>query len=69
MLKVLGTGMALSPHEVRVERLGASDAQVVLSTKARIRLGQVGGGELQIRWAEHGPQEVLVEATLGLSVA
>jgi 4'-phosphopantetheinyl transferase len=64
VLKALGTGMALSPHQVRVVALGGGRAEVRLLEQAQTRLDSLGGGVLSIRWIVDGTGELMAEVRL-----
>ena len=64
VLKVLGTGLALSPNSVRVVALDRESAEVELIGAAAERLRQVGGGPITICWATSGLGQVVAEARI-----
>jgi len=64
VLKALGTGMAISPHDVQVTSLGAATADVRLTGAALDHHQELGGGALSIRWATATADEVVVSVRL-----
>jgi len=60
VLKALGTGMALSPHGVRVRAIGGERVEVSLTGDALARHEALGGGSIHARWARVDPDEVVV---------
>jgi acyl transferase domain-containing protein/NAD(P)-dependent dehydrogenase (short-subunit alcohol dehydrogenase family)/acyl carrier protein/phosphopantetheinyl transferase len=64
VLKALGTGLALSPHDVIVSSLGHDSATVTLRGEAADTHAAVGGGALTVSWAVADADEVVVSVRL-----
>jgi len=64
VLKALGTGMALSPHGVRVTHIDESRVNVELVGDVAGHHHALGGGALVIRWAAVNGGEVQVTARM-----
>ncbi|MBX2800577.1 MAG: SDR family NAD(P)-dependent oxidoreductase [Myxococcales bacterium] len=62
VLKLIGTGMACSPHEVRVLDIAQSTATIQVTGEVRRRLADRGGEPVEIAWASAGADEVVVTA-------
>ena len=60
VLKLVGTGMACSPHDVKIRRIEPGTAGVEVCGEVRERLQARGGGPLRIGWATVGVDEVVV---------
>jgi phosphopantetheinyl transferase len=60
VLKLVGAGMACSPHDVRVIAIGDGDAAVELRGEVALRHAERGGGEVRIRWVGTDAVVVLV---------
>ena len=60
ILKLVGTGMACSPHDVKVREIGPGTAAVDIRGEVRERLAQRGGEPVRIAWASVGVDEVVV---------
>jgi phosphopantetheinyl transferase len=65
VLKVLGTGLALSPRDVLVRAVGRN-GQIAVELRGDVaaRHRALGGGQLGVTWEAAGPSEVLVVARL-----
>ena len=64
VLKALGTGMALSPHDVRVTGFDGEVVFVELTGEAAQRHEELGGGRLKARWSGIRQDEVQVTVRL-----
>ncbi len=64
VLKALGTGMALSPHGVRVTHIAHDVVNVELVGDAADHHQALGGGALAVRWAAVNGDEVQVTARM-----
>ncbi|MEZ4317290.1 MAG: SDR family NAD(P)-dependent oxidoreductase [Myxococcota bacterium] len=64
VLKALGTGMAISPHHVRVDAIDDDVIRVSLEGDAAERLKGLGGGELRVAWCREDVDEVVVRVDL-----
>lgn len=60
ILKLVGTGMACSPHDVKVRSVGPGTAAVQILGEVRERLAQRGGEPVKIAWASVGSDEIVV---------
>ena len=64
VLKALGTGLALSPHDVQITAIGPDDASVVLHGAAAALHEELGGGRIAVRWGTAASDEVMVTVRL-----
>jgi len=64
VLKALGTGLALSPHDVAVVDLLPDTAKVRLRGEAAAQHEAVGGGTISVSWATAARDEVVVSVRL-----
>jgi acyl transferase domain-containing protein/NAD(P)-dependent dehydrogenase (short-subunit alcohol dehydrogenase family)/phosphopantetheinyl transferase/acyl carrier protein len=60
VLKYLGVGLSLSPHDVQVVAIGGDTADVSLQGRAAERHQKVGGKVLSIRWQRESTGDVVV---------
>jgi hypothetical protein len=58
VLKLVGAGMACSPHDVHLLSIGEGSAEVELRGEVAVRHASRGGGEVRVRWV--GTDEVVV---------
>jgi malonyl CoA-acyl carrier protein transacylase len=64
VLKVLGRGMALSPHEIAIRTMHSGVAEVQLFGAAALCHRELGEGVLSINWTTGGKKDVIVTARL-----
>ncbi len=64
VLKLVGTGLACSPHDIEVTALTADDAQVILTGEVAAHHQRFGGGPLVIRWAHVSADEVVISVRM-----
>ena len=64
VLKVLGTGMALSPRDIQVSSIRDGRALICLHGAAARRLTQLGGGQITVSWVVSGPASLVAEARI-----
>ena len=64
VLKVLGRGMALSPHEIAIRTMGSGEAEVQLFGAAASCHRELGEGQLSVNWSMEGDNDIIVTARL-----
>jgi malonyl CoA-acyl carrier protein transacylase len=64
VLKVLGRGMALSPHEIAIRTMEAGQAEVQLFGAAALCHRELGEGTLSVNWAMQEDNDIIVTARL-----
>lgn len=64
VLKALGTGMALSPHQIEVTHIGADDLSASLTGEVARRHAALGALPLRLAWARLESGEVQVTARM-----
>jgi phosphopantetheinyl transferase len=64
VLKVLGRGMALSPHDIAIRAINEGDATIELFGEAASCHRELGEGNIAINWELEQENEVIVTARL-----